>query len=148
MKIKGLDLLPNYFYLLIILSILIKFVFPVGNFLRFPYTLIGILIIGLGFFLIGWTYKLFVKHKTPENFSKSTYVITEGPYKFSRNPMYIGAVLFLIGLSILLGNYITFIFPLILFVILDKFALLEEKKMEKELGKKYLDYKKKIRRWI
>ena len=145
---KSFNLPPNYFYLLIILSVAIKFIFPIGKFIEFPYILIGILVMFLGLFLIGWTYKLFVKNKTPENFSKSKAVVTEGPYRFSRNPMYIGAILFLIGLSILLGNYIAFICPIILFFILNEFARFEEKKMEKELGKKYLAYKKKVRRWI
>ena len=146
---KSLNIPPNYFYLAIIFSILIKFVFPQGNFIKFPYNLFGIIIMMGGLFFISWTYKLFQKYKTPEDFSKSKKVVTEGPYKFSRNPMYIGSILFLIGLSILLGNYITFICPIIFFIVIDKgFILFEEKKMEKELGKQYLNYKKKTRKWI
>lgn len=148
MKVKGLDLPPNYFYLSILLAIALKFIFPRGNFMGFPYILIGIPFILVGLLLIAWTYKLFMKNKTPENFSRSKAVVKEGPYEVSRNPMYIGAVLFLIGISLLLGNYITFISPLILLIILNRFVLLEEKKIQRELGKEYLKYKEKTRRWI
>ncbi len=63
--------------------------------------------------------------------------------------MYLGGVIFLGGLSITVGNILSLIIPLIFFVIMDwMFISYEEEKMEVEIGKDYLDYMKKVRRWI
>ncbi len=76
-------------------------------------------------------------------------MITSGLFKISRNPIYLGMLLILLGEAILLGSIITFIFPL-LFIISTNVAVIpiEEKMLEKRFGKKYLDYKNKVGRWI
>ena len=75
--------------------------------------------------------------------------ITDGPFRFTRNPAYLGMVLTFIGTSILLGSITTFIIPIIFIILTDRTVILtEEKNLEKKFGKKYLNYKKKVRRWI
>jgi len=146
---KIISIPPNYFYLGIILIIILYFLFPSFNIIKYPYNLLGAIFIIFGFFLISWTYLLFKKYKTPEKFEKSIFLVTQGPYKFSRNPMYLGAVIFLIGLAALFQNILGFISPILFFLIMHfMFIPYEEKKTEKDLGKKYLSYKKKVRRWI
>jgi len=148
-KRKIISLPPNYFYACIVLTILTIFIPNVKTIISYPYNLLGILIMILGFYLISITYLQFSKSKTPESFEKSKCVVTTGLYKYSRNPMYIGSIIFLIGLSILIKTLIGFVFPIALFLILNyMFIPFEEEKMEKELGKKYLKYKKTVRRWI
>ena len=119
------------------------------NLIIFPMNLFGIPLMLLGFFLIMNAYYLFKKHHTPEKFEKSTCVVKTGLYKRSRNPMYLGGLFFLMGLSILSGNIISFISPILFFIIINwMFIPYEEEKMGKEIGKEYVDYKKKVRRWI
>jgi len=102
-----------------------------------------------GLLIIFWTWKLFINAGTKEDFSESKTVVVGGPYKYSRNPMYAGMIIFLIGLVILFENILGFISPVLFFLIMEfMFIPFEEKKMEKELGKKYLDYKKKVRKWL
>jgi len=139
----------NFLFAGIILIILLFFIFPNFNLIKFPYNLIGIIFLIMGVWLILLVWKMFKKNSTPESFEKSRVLVTTGPFKFSRNPMYIGKILFLIGLCILLGNVLSFISPLLFFIIMDRFFIpFEEHKTEKDLGKKYLSYKRKVRRWI
>lgn len=105
------------------------------------------MIIGIIFVII--PYNLFVKYKTPEKFQPSTCVVTDGIYKYSRNPMYLGGLIFLIGLVIILQNVLAFIAPIVFFLIINyMFIPYEEEKMETECGQDYLLYKKKVSRWL
>ena len=141
---------PTYFYLGIALIILMHFIFPVIQIIHYPYTLIGILFIILGMVLNLLAWLLFIKNKTTQNpFKNPDKFIVDGIYKISRNPMYLGMLITLFGLAVLLGSLITFIFPIIFFVIIEWiFIPLEEKNMEKIFGKKYIEYKTKVREWI
>jgi hypothetical protein len=63
----------------------------------------------------------------------------QGPFQFSRNPMYLGGVIVQTGLAVCSGNIISFLAPLLFFVILNFiFIPFEEEKKGKELGEEYL----------
>ena len=63
--------------------------------------------------------------------------------------MYLGFVLLLLGLAILLGSIVALIAPAAMFITLEKiFIPTEEKNLLGAFGKEYLDYKKKVRRWL
>ncbi|MFH0871686.1 MAG: isoprenylcysteine carboxylmethyltransferase family protein [bacterium] len=72
-------------------------------------------------------------------------VITEGPYRFSRHPYYLGALLELVGLCLILNSFRT-----LLYVVLVHLPILiarissEERVLIAFLGSRYLDYKKKV----
>jgi len=86
---------------------------------------------------------------TTTTYMPSTTVVQNGIYAYSRNPMYVGFVLILLALAVLLDSMSAYIFPVLLFGILNwKFIPFEEKKMETELGQEYLKYKNKVRRWL
>ena len=64
-------------------------------------------------------------------------IILSGPFEFTRNPMYLGMFFWLIGLSIFLGSFSPFIFPIFLFVMANFYVIpFEEQKMETEFGEK------------
>lgn len=80
---------------------------------------------------------------------KASVIVTDWPFSFSRNPMYLGFILFLLGLGVLLGSVVAIIPTIIMFLILQiKFIPMEEKSMESIFGQEYLEYKHRIRRWI
>jgi len=140
---------PLVAFSLILISVILHFIFPIKIIIALPYTLFGIfgIIFGLGLAL--WGKKTFEKLKTSVRFGKPTKLVTSGPYTFTRNPMYLGFVIFLLGISVLLGSIIAFIAPLMFFIIMNfGFISFEEKWMEKIFGKKYREYKKRVRRWI
>ena len=141
---------PTYFTILLLLSIAIHFVFPIFKFVFPPWNYIGFGLIIFGIIMNLWTDSLFKKKQTtvkPHKIPNS--LITSGSFKLSRNPMYVGVVSILLGVAIFLGSLVTFVFPIVLVVIIEKlFIPTEEKNLEKKFGNKYVDYKKKVRRWI
>ena len=141
---------PTYFYLGIALIIFMHFIFPIKQIISYPYTLLGLLIILIGTILNIWAWSLFIKDKTTQNpYKTPNKFVVRGIYKLSRNSMYLGMLTILIGIAILMGSLITLIFPIIFFVIIHWFFIpVEEKNMEIKFGKKYLEYKNKVRRWI
>ncbi len=150
MKEKRKIMPPAYFYLGIAFIILIHFIFPVMQIVHYPHTLLGILFIFLGVMLNIWAWLLFTKNKTTQNpFKNPDKFINKRIYKISRNPMYLGMLIILIGIAVLMGSLTTFIFPIIFFFITNQlFVPLGEKNMERAFGKRYLEYKNKVRRWI
>jgi protein-S-isoprenylcysteine O-methyltransferase Ste14 len=55
----------------------------------------------------------------------------------------------LFGVSILTGSLVTFIFPLLFIILTEIFVIpTEEKNLERKFGKRYLEYKKQVRRWL
>ena len=81
--------------------------------------------------------------------SKSSKLMTEGMFRFSRNPMYLGAILLLAGLVLVMDVAAAWLILAIFTLILrQKFVLKEEKLMEETFGHDYLDYKAKVRRWL
>jgi protein-S-isoprenylcysteine O-methyltransferase Ste14 len=77
------------------------------------------------------------KMNTPVEFHETPItLVTTGPFRFSRNPIYLGGVIILLGLAILFGSLITFIFPILLFIILNEFYIpFEEITLEENLVK-------------
>ena len=95
---------------------------------------------------------LFKKYQTtitPLNPANATKLITDGIYKFSRNPMYLGLLLVLFGISIIL-NPIGGLFLIPLFILyLNLFQIIPEENALVDLFKEeFLEYKKNVRRWI
>ncbi len=115
-----------------------------------PYNYLGILLIVIGLWFNVWSSNFFKKVKTAiKPFEESSYLVTEGLFKYSRHPMYLGMLLALVGLFILLGSITPlFAIPIFMWMITKKFILIEEKALEEKFGKDYLEYKDEVRRWI
>ena len=149
MQKKIISIPPNYFFACIFLNISFYFIFKEFNLIKFPFNLSGILLIILGFYLIAKSYYIFKKNNTPEKYLPVNCLVKESLYKYSRNPMYLGGVIALIGIVILISNIIAFILPFLFFLIINfMFIPYEEQKMIEEVGAEYLEYKNKVRRWV
>ena len=85
----------------------------------------------------------------PLNPSAATKLVVNGVYKFSRNPMYLGMVLFLRARGFYLGALLTLlIIPVFIFYITHFQIIPEEKSLQKIFENDFLDYKSKVNRWI
>ena len=88
-------------------------------------------------------------HTSPDPHTPTTTIVTSGPYQLSRNPIYLGFVLIVIGLPLALGFYWGAILSP---VVIDAYNRLiitrEEAYLERKFGQQYLDYKSKVRRWL
>jgi protein-S-isoprenylcysteine O-methyltransferase Ste14 len=135
--------------LILLLIFILHFVFPIQMILGFPFTLIGLapLIIGL-FIALQATRTLtnrtiFDSNEIPRN------LVTEGAFQHSRNPMYLGAIVLGFGLVTLLGSLISFVILAAFFLLLHFLYIPNEEAQLKTLfGKEYLDYMKRVRKWI
>ena len=141
---------PIYLIILLILEIGTHFIFPIKKVIISPYNYLGSVIVILGIGINIWADQIFKKEKTTvKPGEKSKKLVNYGPFKISRHPMYLGMFMILLGLSVLLGSLITFIFPLFFIIIMEIiFIPFEEKNMKKFFGKRYIKYKNKVRRWI
>ena len=141
---------PTYFWVFFLLMIGLHFLFPLMKVIFSPYNYLGILLIVIGLWLNMWSSNFFKKVKTAiKPFEESSYLVTEGLFKYSRHPMYLGMLLALVGLFILLGSITpSLAIPIFIWVMTKKFILIEEKTLEEKFGEDYLKYKDKVRRWI
>lgn len=85
----------------------------------------------------------------PHQPSKASSLVTNGIYGISRNPMYVGLLLILIGYGFHLGNMLTLVMPLLFVVYMNRYQIMpEEKILAEKFGDKYLKYKTQVRRWL
>ena len=141
---------PPHYLLVLSLCMLLTWYFGESSPQNLPLIIFGLGLIGFGFLLAFNSIARFIRAKTGVvPFSESTTLITEGFYKYTRNPMYVGMNTFLLGLLIILNNPINFIFLIIFFFIVrNLFVIKEELQMEQTFGEDYLSYKGRVRRWL
>ena len=112
---------------------------------------IGLVVAVLGFIIASWAKltmrKSWAPAEQPTIPNQENKLIISGPFRFSRNPIYLGVILLALGTCIALRSYLIFIviIPIIKFY---KASIVEENILEKKFGEPYLEYKNKVRRFI
>lgn len=103
----------------------------------------------LGYALAVWCVMLFVKvgKGTPLPFAHPKILVLAGPYKFVRNPMVLGTVMFLLGSALLLGSFGLLLYSAMIFFIMHGFVLIEEKSLVLRFGNQYTTYVQSTPRW-
>lgn len=77
------------------------------------------------------------------------HLVTGGPFSFTRNPIYVGNTMLMVGLGLITGIAWFLLFaPLAAYATTRLAIEREERHLEAHFGKKYRDYRKKVRRWI
>jgi protein-S-isoprenylcysteine O-methyltransferase Ste14 len=119
-----------------------------------PFNLIGIPLIAIGLFLMIWAnfallYIGRISLRDREPMQKPSNLVLAGPYRFSRNPLYLGGLLGLLGLVIVWSSLvIAFLTFLVYLIFRYVFIKREEIILEEEFGDEYQDFKNRVRRWI
>ena len=111
---------------------------------------LAIFFIGLFIVFIGG-YQFRMKSTTvhPLKPEDSSQLVTAGIYRLSRNPMYAGFFLFLLAWAVFLGSFVTFFVLPVFIIIMNKIQIAhEEMILQQKFGDDYLEYKKRVRRWI
>ena len=76
-------------------------------------------------------------------------IVRSGPFRFTRNPLYLALCLLQIALGFFLNDWITLLFVVPLTVIFHYGVVLrEERYLTAKFGESYLSYKREVRRWI
>jgi protein-S-isoprenylcysteine O-methyltransferase Ste14 len=112
---------------------------------------LGVLLIVLGFALSFSAAMLFRRKGTELNPTSEAnkLLVAEGPFRFTRNPMYLGLVIFTLGIAVCVGSLPIFAVPLLVFATANWVHIpFEETKMRRQFGSGFEEYTAKVRRWI
>jgi protein-S-isoprenylcysteine O-methyltransferase Ste14 len=141
---------PVWFLLSIIVMIGLHFWLPVKQLFSPPITYLGSIAIAVGIVTaLFCTYLFRQKNTTIKPFQESSYLVREGLFNFSRNPIYLGMIITLIGVWIYLGSLTpVLIIPVFTWLIQEMFIKEEERMLEEKFGEEYQAYKAEVRRWI
>ncbi len=149
MKTTGI-LPPAYFLIAIIAMIILHFSLPVKNVVPAPWNLLGILPLALGVIMNVVADQAFHRAGTTVRpFENSSRLVTDGLFNISRNPMYLGFVLMLVGIGLILGSLTPFIVAALFAVLIDRsFIVAEERMLAERFGDQWRAYASRTRRWI
>lgn len=109
----------------------------------------GLLIVG-GFALSGAVVRQFRRAGTPVSPRRaSRQLVVSGPYRFSRNPDYLGQALVVAGLALLLNAVWVFL-ALLPALLLVRYGVIarEEHYLDRRFGEEYDRYRRRVRRWL
>lgn len=115
-----------------------------------PLTWLGVALVAGSLALAVWAVRLFRAARThPEPWKPSKAIVATGPYRFTRNPMYLGMVLFLLGLSLAAGQEWGVLLTPVLWLAYDRLVVVrEERYLTKKFGAEYEALLARTRRWI
>ena len=113
-------------------------------------TALALGVMGLSLGIMGVTqFRIAQTTPNPQALEKVSSLVTSGVYQYSRNPMYVGLVLILLGWAFYLSHFLAFVLLPIFILYMTRFQIQpEERMMARKFGKTYQDYLNKVRRWI
>jgi len=122
-----------------------QFQFPGQFFAAFTIFSFGLLVIVMG----GYSFRRAETTVNPAKPEQASQLVTSGVYTMSRNPMYIGFLMWLIAYVMFSGYAINLlVFPIYVVLVNRLYIIPEEKALEKIFGNEFKEYKKRVRRWI
>ena len=115
-----------------------------------PLETAGVAIMLAGFVLMFWGLLTFARVRTGIiPMRPATQIVTHGPYRFSRNPMYTGMALAYLGGSLMMNSgWALIVFPVVMLGIYHLVIKREERYLDSAFPAEYGDYKKNVRRWL
>ena len=111
---------------------------------------VGLGMMGMSLGVMGVTqFRIAQTTPNPQALEKVSSLVTSGIYRYSRNPMYLGLVLILLGWAFYLSHFLSFVLLPVFILYMTRFQIQpEEQMMARKFGKTYQAYLNKVRRWI
>ena len=115
-----------------------------------PLRVVGAVLSGVALAFAIWAVATFRRlGTTPNPAGGTTALASGGPYRFSRNPMYLSLVLLTTGVALTFDTlWPLLLLPFVVLVVRANVILPEERYLEAKFGQPYRDYKARVRRWI
>ena len=115
-----------------------------------PFRIAGAALAVAAVFLAIWAVATFRRiGTTPNPAGGTTALASGGPYRFSRNPMYLGLVILTTGVALVFDSlWPLLMLPVVVLVIASKVIGPEERYLEAKFGEPYRAYKARVRRWV
>jgi protein-S-isoprenylcysteine O-methyltransferase Ste14 len=147
---RPLCLPPQLAFITLVIGTLLHALLPISWRVIPTIPFVGVLLLSIGAVLAIWAMAIFRNQRTPVYPTTTpTILITFGPFRFTRNPMYLGIFLILITLVFLLGSLPMLVAPILFFLIMNlSYLPFEEAKMETLFGEAYTNYCQRVRRWL
>ena len=141
---------PPLIFLVALAIVIALGLLPGAEFIAPPWHLSGMAFIALGLSLAVWGRLEFHRARTPVYPGEQpTALVATGPFRFTRNPMYLGMTLVLMGVAVLFGKLLPLLIPFFFaWVISVRFIRHEEERLVELFGHAYEDYMQRVRRWI
>ena|SRR5437016_14580466 len=131
-------------------GLLLNLKFPMRFLPRKVAAILGVTLIGASVALVSQAFQRMRRAGTNVNPTEpATVLVTEGPFKFTRNPLYLSLTLFYAGVATLVNAlWAMLLLPIVLFVVNREVIEREERYLERKFGEQYMKYKGRVRRWI
>lgn len=128
----------------------IAYLLPFVALPHLPIVAIVIALIGIGAGIAGiWSFYKVRTTINPLEPSEATHFVSEGIYKLSRNPMYVGLVCCLVSWAIWLSYLLPWLGVLLFVAYMTRFQIIpEERVLRQKFGDEYQNYCLKVRRWL
>ena len=141
---------PTLFYACIISMVLLAWLWPITTVIEFPFNVLGVVPLSLGLGISIWGSEKFGRvGTTVKTFDEPSKLVTDGLFRFSRNPMYLGFASALLGIWTLLGALSPLLGVVIFVVVTDRWYIpFEERTLVERFGGQFQDYAARTRRWI
>ena len=141
---------PTFLFASLVLMGALRILAPGPTVVDEPWNLTGLALVVLGIVVNIVGDAQFKRAKTAMNpFGAPSALVTSGPFRWSRNPMYLGMLLLVLGLGIVLGRATPLVAPVLLFLALNfRFVVREERTMAVRFGDDYRRYRAQVRRWL
>lgn len=144
---------PWVYILAYLLGVALQLLFPPRvhpNGMIIPLKIAGAVVFAIGAFFAGWSLLIFHKARTTTTPGENPVrLITWGPYRFTRNPMYVSLLLAYLGeAGMLVQIWPVLVLPLLLAYIQGIVIPLEEEVLSRVYGKEYEVFCSRVRRWV
>jgi protein-S-isoprenylcysteine O-methyltransferase Ste14 len=139
-----------YLLVAMVLCIFLHFLIPIVYIMPVPWNLLGFIPLILGIWINISADRAFkLAETTVKPFEESSILIQDGVFRWSRNPMYLGFVGILLGMSMLLRSLSPYIVIVVFIILIDLvFIRVEEEMLEVKFMEEWKAYRSKVRRWI
>ena len=141
---------PVLFALCLTAMILLRLFYPANLFFPKPYHLLGLFPIALGLLSSFLGIRQFLKAKTNIHpFHEADTLVTDGPYRFTRNPIYLGFLLMVIGFPLNSGVFWGVVLAPFYMLTMSRLVIeREEVYLERKFKNQYTSYTSRVRRWL
>ena len=142
---------PVWALIYIVITGIVSAIYPWRTLIDLRVLWLGILLVIGGFVLAMPASTLFRRKGTELNPASESnkLLVTNGPFRLTRNPMYLGLTIFTLGIAFCVGSLPMFAVPLLVFATVSFVHIpFEEIKMRRQFGPAFDDYTRQVRRWI
>ncbi len=131
-------------------GLLLQRLYPVKILPRVPGLILGSICFSVAGVLLPGAFREMQRAKTNiDPYEPVTTIVTEGPFRYTRNPIYLALALLSAGIAFIANAFwVLLLLPFVLLLINFGVIEREERYLENKFGKQYLDYKARVRRWV